>query len=166
MAKLIGTAPNQVPTNADLGTMAYLDYAPVVFQVEKTDNQALPAGTHTLVTFTTVRFDTHSGWDASNNRYIVSQTGIYNVGAKLRFGAIGDRRKIFGIWKNGGQIVRLVEASANWTGGDLQLGGHMLVSCSIGDYLQIYAWTSTTGDTIDYGDYSYFEVNLVAGGIK
>jgi hypothetical protein len=26
MAKLIGTAPNQVPTNADLGTMAYLDY--------------------------------------------------------------------------------------------------------------------------------------------
>jgi hypothetical protein len=26
MAKLIGTDPNQVPTNADLGTMAYLDY--------------------------------------------------------------------------------------------------------------------------------------------
>jgi hypothetical protein len=25
MSKLIGTAPNQVPTNADLGTMAYLD---------------------------------------------------------------------------------------------------------------------------------------------
>ena len=26
MAKLIGTDPNQVPTNADLGTMAYIDY--------------------------------------------------------------------------------------------------------------------------------------------
>jgi hypothetical protein len=26
MSKLIGTAPNQVPTNADLGTMAYQDY--------------------------------------------------------------------------------------------------------------------------------------------
>ena len=29
MAKLIGTNPNQVPTNADLGTMAYQDYGVV-----------------------------------------------------------------------------------------------------------------------------------------
>ena len=34
MGKLIGTAPNQVPTNADLGTMAYentFNYARSIF---------------------------------------------------------------------------------------------------------------------------------------
>ena len=32
MAKLIGTDPNQVPTNADLGTMAYQDSTNTVLE--------------------------------------------------------------------------------------------------------------------------------------
>ena len=47
MAKLIGTDPNQVPTNADLGTMAYQDATDV-----KVQNLDIKDGTRTVLTTT------------------------------------------------------------------------------------------------------------------
>jgi hypothetical protein len=52
MAKLLGTAPNQVPTNADLGDLAYQDAATVpsitvgsLFVATKTPASASDTGT-------------------------------------------------------------------------------------------------------------------------
>ena len=63
MGKLIGTAPNQVPTNADLGTMAYRNFE----QLKGTGGTVSTVGLYTVHTFT------------SSSSFTVSTPGIADI---------------------------------------------------------------------------------------
>lgn len=45
MTTLVGTAPDQIPTNADLGSAAYLDATTLTKQTTPTGASLLPVGT-------------------------------------------------------------------------------------------------------------------------
>jgi hypothetical protein len=45
MTTLVGSAPNQIPTNGDLGSAAYLDAATLTKQTTPTGASLLPVGT-------------------------------------------------------------------------------------------------------------------------
>ena len=78
MAKLIGTDPNQVPTNADLGTMAYQDHRPAYFSVSRNAG-ALTGGVagDEILGWNVVNYDNLGGFDASTGKYTVQESGLY-----------------------------------------------------------------------------------------
>jgi len=111
MAKLIGNAPNQVPTNADLGKMAFEDKVSVAninatgtkdattflrgdntfagtnipaFEVYRSTDQIITNLTATKVQFDTEVFDTDNVYDnATNYRFTPTVAGKYFVYSQL-----------------------------------------------------------------------------------
>ena len=166
MAKLIGTDPNQVPTNADLGTMAYQKYDPVSFQVSLSSAQQVPTASHTTILYDNVVWDTHGNYTPSTGRYTITQAGIYNFGASIRMDQTGNCRKIWGIYKNQTQYARLQEIAASFTSGDQKFTGHVLVPCSQGDEIEVRMWVSHADDFASQGDFTFFEGHMIHPVVK
>jgi hypothetical protein len=78
MAKLIGTDPNQVPTNADLGTMAYQSHRPAYFSVSRNAG-ALTGGVagNEILVWNVKEYDNLDGFNTSTGRYTVQDGGLY-----------------------------------------------------------------------------------------
>src|SRR6056300_1338606 len=90
MANLIGTAPNQVPTNGDLGTMAFQDTKSVVIESLTVNGTAYIAGgvrekilspTGTSVSLDPANGSIHTQTLSGNTTYTFS--GDWNAGESL-----------------------------------------------------------------------------------
>lgn len=73
MAQLIGTAPNQIPTNADLGTMAFQDVAAVTVGVINV------ASTSSSVSTTTGALEVVGGVGIGGSAYVGNRVGFVNT---------------------------------------------------------------------------------------
>lgn len=90
MAKLIGSAPNQISTNGDLGSMAFEDIKNYkntpAFMAHNNGSTTLsiPTATGVEVTnFTTEMFDTNSAFNTSTGRFTPQVAGKYFFTASL-----------------------------------------------------------------------------------
>ena len=93
MAKLIGSAPNQVPTNADLGSMAFEDiknYKNTPAFSVTAEGATIPDTAITKVAFDTEIFDTDNAFDTSTYEFTVptGKGGKYIIGANCRTDAV------------------------------------------------------------------------------
>jgi hypothetical protein len=88
----------------------------------------------------TVRFDTVNGWDATNTRYVIQETGYYDVDFGSGFGAI-DVQKSF-------SSAIYVNGSPSAYGSDVAMGalnagrsaGASILYLTKGQYVELYAF--------------------------
>ena len=123
MAKLIGTAPNQVPTNADLGTMAYLDYDAII----------APLGTYTTSGL-------YSYWDVSSgDSYSGLGNTLFDLAGNQNLTNSGDIPDVRG-YVNAKYFSQSAGNYPYWTASNRNYG--------LGN-VSIEMWAFTTGSTGD-----------------
>lgn len=154
MAKLIGTAPNQTPTNADLGTMAYQDSNQIKVgtidakgKVQATDDVRLVAATSTtrrvnsFVADTAYNLGTSGGAAIAFHRtsdnsdeigFETHQHGTSHL-ERFRIGSLGQ----FGVggatYGTSGQVLTSGGASAAPTWAEVGGGAYNLLSTTTAD---------------------------------
>lgn len=95
MSKIIGTNPNQVPTNGDLGTMAYMDvnsFRGPIFSAYSSAGQALAnQDSNDPVQYNNISWDTHNCFDTSTYRFTPNKPGYYILMASTRINSATDQ---------------------------------------------------------------------------
>lgn len=144
--KLYGTDPDQVPTNADLGTAAYVDlnnqvYGPAFRYFADTGaNQSVPSGTQTLVLWPDKSFDTNDA--VSSSRFTAPVAGIYffNAAVLLEDPDAGTVMAL-SLYKNGARILSGDTVAVGGANENLQVMS--LQKLAIGDYIEVYAYQNS-----------------------
>jgi hypothetical protein len=143
-----GTITIPTPT----GTMMTSGNMPA-FSANANTTQAISQSAWTKVTFGNEVFDTNSNF--ASNRFTPTIAGYYQINATVNFGGgtypVDERCALYkngSVYANGGAYIS--SATTN--------GGLQTISCLVSmngstDYLEIYAYTGSSGTTL-YGDSS------------
>ena len=127
---------------ADLGISSGVNTP--AFSIAKDSNQATSAGANNIITWQVTNFDTHSGVDLTNNKYVVptGQGGKYFLSLQVSFNY--SARYILGIWKNGSPIREL---DTTGTGSFSGFSFNAVLDLSAGDEINNYYYSvSSTGN--------------------
>ena len=161
MAKLIGSAPNQVPTNADLGSMAFEDIKNYKntpsFKAGRSSAQTISNGTYTTIVFDTEEFDTASAYDTATGTFTVpsGQGGKYFLYAIYRWQSGALYSSNLEIHKNGSRIAHFGGGNnTNYSSNSLAI----VTTLSAGDAITIKAFqdSGTNKDLTGSVNYTYF----------
>lgn len=97
--------------------------------------QTLAVG-NSKVMLNTVEFD--SGlWNATAQRFVTPYAGIYNISGAVMLQAPGGQLLASQIWYNGVLAKQCFQAP-QVSNGNLSLPFDALISCAVGDYLEVY----------------------------
>ena len=126
----------------------------VVLNLEGNSAQAIPHNTQTKLTTWNVIEDTSASWDSVSSRFIVPESGYYDVTAACRFNVDADadvNSSSILIYKNGSILYSAEDGSV--TGGT-QSGREFpniavaAIKLNKGDYLELFAFQNNgDGDT-------------------
>ena len=114
--------------------------------------------------------DTHGGFDAANNRYIVKVPGKYTVNFKVATNGTNSLANYYWIdLRKSGTAIRRGEHRKIASAGELWglVGSASSIDCVAGDYFEI--WITGAGDnstnqlTIEAGTVTYMDVSRIAG---
>lgn len=103
--------------------------------------QSIATGVITKVTYQTVDYDTHGGWNAANNRYYVPVSGLYYVSAIQQYSSAVTDNRVY-VYKNG-SLDRYLDLRGSIT--TATGSGSGLVQCNANDYLEIYTIQGSGG---------------------
>lgn len=155
MAKLIGTDPNQVPSNADLGELAFMDKRSVMgssFNAYLNSAKTISDASWTKLGFEVNEYNTDDAWSLTDDRFTCQQSGIYLFCATVSFSdASGMNRMIVDFAVNGVYGNRRVvdfdfdgagNVTASWA-----VSGSRPIALSIGDYVELYIFGDSTSST-------------------
>lgn len=141
--RLIGSDPNQVSRNKDLGTMAFLDASmlkgPCFSAYVSSQQYILSGGVQQKVLFGTEEFDTNECF--ANSRFTPNVAGYYHIDSTVRLdGDTGTGEAMVVIWKNGSEAKRGWNSSGTqWASSLFAMSVSGLVYCNgTTDYLEIY----------------------------
>lgn len=98
-------------------------------------DQTIPHNEYTLITWSTVVFDSDSGF--ANNRFTVKTAGKYLFAANLFYGTSVDQKIYRAILYKNGAGIQLSGVSSSGTG-DSVPALSCLISAAVGDYFEIY----------------------------
>lgn len=160
----LGTPGSGVMTNVTglpltTGTVGILPETKGGTGVSSLPNMSVNSSTTTIISsafspiiFTTVEYDTASGYNVSTGIYTIPQTGKYAVNAILDYNAyvvgINGFQQLV-LYKNGVPYVFI--DSTFWSNLNGSAGtvshGYVELSCTVGDTLQIYAKANNGGAT-------------------
>lgn len=114
---------------------------------------SLPDNTTTLITYNSVGFDSHGGWDSINNRYVIPVSGFYRVSAKhlietRTYNNAGDNADL-AVHKNGTRYAYLARFQSGVTTltSLVSLQGSVVIQCNVGDYLDIRLFQDNASNT-------------------
>ena len=164
MAKLIGSAPNQISTNGDLGSMAFEDIKNYkntpAFEAYLSSSQTISHNTLTKIQFDTEIFDSDNMYDNSTNyRFTPTVAGKYFVYSVVMVSQSSNQlektRNI--IFKNGSEYKRLDhDVGSSGTAESIVVTNNAIIDFNgSSDYVEIYALAFTTGTTNIQGSSTY-----------
>ena len=142
---------------SDAGTLKRIDYSLIKaantpnFAAIKTDGQqAITSATYTKATLNSVTFDTASGWDSTNNRWVVptGQGGKYHVFAMLEaYGGSNDISKLVTQIRLNGTAVFQAQQE---TGAQRHINHAMcyILDLDATDYLELWGYITGTSPNI------------------
>jgi len=110
----------------------------VCFRLRK-DNANI--GASTVVAFDDVIFDTASGWDSSNNRWVAPVAGYYSVSFNGMHNGQTATHAEFRV--NGSVIQQMRSTSTNSTVGNINITGSWVVYLDKDDYIDIRVVSGT-----------------------
>lgn len=143
MAKLIGSAPNQISTNGDLGSMAFEDIKNYKntpsFRVGLSSAQTISNSSHTIIIFNSEQFDTDSAYDTSTGRFTVpsGKAGKYYFNAMYRFQSTSVTNLNIKFQKNGTDVVNMQNYD---TGQYPSINASLFIDLTVGDYITVTAF--------------------------
>jgi len=129
------------------------------FEVYKTDTQNPSDNVITKVTYNTVRYDTNSFWDATNNRFLPTVAGKYYVYSKLSLNSTGTNNVLTGgvyIYKNGSVYNRSTVSSNSgsaMSGIDV-FEGQIVEMNGTSDYVESFGVVDVSGGTPQFLTFS------------
>jgi len=97
--------------------------------------QSINSATWTKVQIDVVNFDTRTEFDTSNNRWVCQIPGCYRVKGQVRFSMSSGTQLNIAIRKNNSQVVA---AQAATNGIEQTFAIDDIVSCAVGDYLELF----------------------------
>ena len=130
-----------------VGKMSGQNYP--AFEVYKTDTQSPSDNVLTKVTYNTVRYDTDSFWDATNNRFLPTIAGKYYVYSCLAVNSSGSNNVSSGglyFYKNGSVYNRVTYGANTGTAmGGLNFFDAQIVEMNgTSDYVEIFGIVDVT----------------------
>ena len=172
MSKLIGTNPGQVPTNADLGELAYMNKESVIgtaFRITASSSVTYNDGTWTDVgpAFDTVEYDINGDWNTSTSRFDVKVAGVYIFNLAIHAGDNSLNRLIYSVSINGDYGAnRLLDIDQDGAGNLTDSQVYSLSSMYFlqpGDYVEPYVFADTDGTWSFANSQSHFSCCLLRG---
>jgi len=141
----------------------------VAFQVIGNDiDQSIASGGWRLVQFNSTDFDSHSGWDGTNYRYVAPVAGWYLFGGAIRVEATpSDQQFISLAFNKNGATGKPYQTQYQFnadliTNGTLPLGSAMLYLNGSTDFVEVNIYVDETINISDSdGAYSWFNGFLV-----
>ena len=164
MAKLIGNAPNQVPTNADLGSMAFEDIKNYkntpAFKATLSANQTLANDTLTRFAFNTKEYDTHNAYDTSTYLFTCpsGKAGKYVFEYHTLIDDIDDGDNGYMYLELNGATVSgsLTQLTAPAGTTNAKLNNVMTITLSEGDEVEVVGKHSGTGASQELRSFDTF----------
>jgi hypothetical protein len=132
-----------------------------VAKMNMSANQALTIPTYTKVNFDTVAFDLGSNFNTSNDRFEVSETGVYRISATIHsFSAItpGPNVELL-IYVSGSSVKRHI--STHPTTGLIHRNVETIEYLNAGQYIEVYIYSSVNFTLNSGNDISTFEVERI-----
>jgi len=130
------------------------------FSIAKDSNQSTSADATNLITWQVTNFDTHSGVDLTNNKYVIptGQSGKYFLSLQVSFNY--STRFILGIWKNGSAIREL---DTTGTGSLTGFNFNAILDLSAGDEIKGYYYSVTSTGNIRQENSSGSQITRLDG---
>jgi hypothetical protein len=130
------------------------------FSIAKDSNQSTSADSTNLITWQVTNFDTHSGVDLTNNKYVVptGQSGKYFLSLQVSFNY--STRFILSIWKNGSAIREL---DTTGTGSLTGFNFNAILDLSAGDEINSYYYSVTSTGNIRQENSSGSQITRLDG---
>jgi hypothetical protein len=153
------TASNFTQTlPASTGTVMVSGNMPA-FSAYMTTGQTLTAATYTKLAFNATTFDTASAFNTSTYRFTAPVAGIYQVNTR---GGLASTTGSFypTIYKNGAVYMYGVP-SVNVSSVDNASSFGTLISLTINDYVEIYAYTNSTQTSTSASNATDFSMVMV-----
>lgn len=122
------------------------------FRANRAATYNVPTSTFTKVPLNVVEFDNAGGFNTTLNRYVVQESGMYNLTANIVYELTSNiYRYILCIYVNGSERVRLWDGQS---GGDIpgSRNGSVLLNLSAGNYVEMFMWHNVGSTRTQPGD--------------
>ncbi len=123
-------------------------------------SQSVSAGVWTKLQINTEEWDTNSNFDTSTYRFTPTVAGYYQVNGRVTANAIVSVL-VVSVYKNGSPWKRGT-AIAN-SAGEATSGAALVYLNGTTDYIELYAYFSSTQSTFVSSDQTFFQAALVRG---
>lgn len=139
---LVNAGVTQITNSNITDTRQFVRVAttPTHFKAHRATSYSVPSSTFTKVPLNVVEFDTDGGFDTTLNRYVVQESGMYNLTANIAYEITSNiYRYILCIYVNNSERARLWDGLS---GGDApgNRNGSVLLNLSAGDYVEMFMW--------------------------
>ena len=128
------------------------------FSAYQNSANSFSAGVWTKVQIETEEFDTNNNFNTADYRFTPTVAGYYQVNGRVTANAIPSVL-VVSVWKNGGNFKR-GNANAN-SAGEAVCGSSLIFLNGSTDYIELYAYFSTTQNSFAGLDQTYFQASLV-----
>jgi len=132
------------------------------FRASKDSGQAISTSTWTKIQYNIEDWDTNSNYDNTTNyRFTPTVAGYYQVDLAVEFNNVSGNYMV-AVYKNGSDYIVSAFYAGSTIGSHPNAHGLIYMNGST-DYLEGYAYTTTSGQSLYNGDATYFNAALVRG---
>jgi hypothetical protein len=128
-----------------------------------TNQNITQGGSPKTVLIDSATFDTHGGFNAGSNGYVVQVPGYYSIFAQIQYsGAVGGYRQL-DITQNGGSVSTTAPFPTDTNG--IVVRSEATVYCKVGDLIGLITYQNSGGTLSLSGNAlnTYFQINRLAG---
>jgi len=153
-----------------VGAYSLYNYQQLVTQVESPKplarafldfSYAIPGFVWNVVNFTVLDYDTTSDFNIATDRFICPTSGYYLISGMIMFSSMNDGEIIYVATRREGILEAGSTAQASTNGG-ISTGFSDIVYLNEGDYVELLAFHTVTGQRTLYGDstgaYTYLTI--------
>ena len=153
-----------------LGAYSLYNYQQLISQVEPPKplaraflnySYAIPGFCWNVVNFTVLDYDTTDDFNITSDRFICPTSGYYLISGMIMFSSMNDGEIIYLAAHREGVLEAGSTAQASTNGG-LSTGFSDIVYLNEGDYVELMAFHTVTGQRTIYGDsagtFTYFTI--------
>jgi|GEM_PF-6872167 len=122
--------------------------------------QSIPASTYTKINLSVAYYDYNSEFNTSNSRFTAKIDGVYHFDATANISAASQVENVISIYKNGVEhLWTSVPSSTLHLRSSPMCSGDIVLS--VGDYVEMYAFSSVAGSTASQVSRTWLSGHLV-----